>query len=106
MSTFDNLKFSDEQKTFFNQRLKEELEKAGARSNIEQSPEEKAILAHELGDLNALKDAKTRAAYLTKYGVNEFGKLHLRHTREQREKKAAEERAAQLAQSKARRTRI
>lgn len=99
--------FSEEQKKYFARQLQEQSGKPVVILPREvMTHEQLAIQAHDTGDIDALKDTQVRAAYLQKFGVDEFGKLHLRATREKREKQRQAEQERLIAQNKARRNRI
>ena len=98
--------FSDQDKLYFQKMLSEQSGKSLNLTPELLTNEQKATSAHETGDIDALKDPKVRAAYLSKFGVDAFGRLHLRITRERREKQRQAEQEQLIAQNKARRSRI
>lgn len=105
---FENLGFTEQQKSYFLQRVAEEVEKAGQSSvNVARTPEEKAIKARETGDYLALQnDKEAKHAFIDKFGSRAYGELNDRHLKAERARKAEEERAQRLAEQKARRSRI
>ena len=94
--------FTDEQREYFQRQLAAQSGKHLVLAPELLTAEQKAQQAHEAGDIDALKDLKVRAAYLSRYGVNEFGKLHLRSTREKRERERQAEQELKLAENKRR----
>lgn len=99
-------KFSEQDKLYFQRALSEQSGKTLKLNPELLTDKQQAQLAHEAGDLDALKNPRVRAAFLQEFGVDEFGKLHLRATRERREKERAAEQERLIAQNKARRSRI
>lgn len=94
--------FDEAQKKYFQEQLAAQSGKTLVLNSELLTHEQQAQQAHESGDIDALKDPKIRAAYLQKYGVNEFGKLHLRSTRARRENQHQSEQQRLLEQRKAR----
>jgi len=94
--------FDEAQKKYFQEQLAAQSGKHLVLAPELLTAEQKAQQAHEAGDIDALKDLKVRAAYLSRYGVNEFGKLHLRSTREKRERERQAEQELKLADNKRR----
>lgn len=94
--------FDEAQKKYFQEQLAAQSGKTLILNPELLTNEQLAQQAHESGDIDALKNPRIRAAYLQRYGVNEFGKLHLRSTRERREKQRQAEQQRLLEQRKAR----
>jgi hypothetical protein len=97
--------FSAEDSEYFNQRLREELERAGHKDHVlrEGSPEDKAKFAHESGDFSELKKSMpVRNEYLRLYGVDEFARQNGKFERDKRDAVRQAERERLLGEVRAR----